>query len=215
MPQFFADAPYLLRAALNTISMAAACIVASALLGLIVGIVAAVGPRVLRVLIAAYVFIVRGTPLLIQIFLAYFGLPLIGIRADRWIVVFLAVSVYLAALITEIVRGAILALPAGQTEAGRALGLRRAQIVLLIVIPQALRFAVAPYISMLPVTVKATSLGSVIGFWELTLATREVVDRTLEPFGVFAIALGIYFVLCFPLTYASTRLERRLMATRH
>lgn len=207
--------PYLLKGAAATLLMAAACIVTAGVAGLVLGVLAAIGRRVTRSIIAAYVFVIRGTPLLIQIFVVFYGFPYVGLYPNHWIVVFVAVSAHIAAHVSEIVRGAIITLPRGQMEGGRALGMRRAQIAWYVLVPQALRYALAPCISLLPVTVKATSFGSIIGFSELTSAGHEMAAQTFEVLRIYGMTLAIYFVICYPLTYFTTKLERRLTRLAH
>jgi len=176
------------------------------------------GYRIARwegVLFLGYVYVVRGTPILVQVFLVAFGLPFFGFRAPPYVVALLAISLHMGALMIEIVRGALLALPRAQVESGLALGMTPWLLVWEVLLPQALRAALPPYISLLPVTIKATALVSVINIWELTLASREVANRTLATFEIFGVALLIYFVLCYPLTYAGHRLERRLTSYAH
>lgn len=206
---------YLLSATLATVAMSIACILGSVLGGVGLGILTAVGPRPIGLMVSGFVFAVRGTPVLIQIFIVFYGLPLLGLHASNWLVVFVAVSAYGAVLIAEIVRGAFAALPRGQAEAGRALGMRRLQIVWYVLIPQALRYALAPSISLLPVTIKATSLGSLIGFSELTSASHEMAARTLQVLPIFALTFCLYFLLCYPVSYLATRLEHKLTWVPH
>jgi polar amino acid transport system permease protein len=118
-------------------------------------------------------------------------------------------------MIAEIVRGAFASLPRGQAEAGRALGMRRLQIVWYVLIPQALRYALAPSISLIPVLIKATSLGSLIGFSELTSASHEMAAKTLQVLPIFGVTFCLYFLLCYPISHLATRLEHRLTSAPH
>lgn len=207
-----ANVLYLGKAALVTLQMSLVSIVAATLVGLIMGLAGTMGDRLTRGIVAVYVFLMRGTPVLVQIFLLYFGLPFFGVRVNPYAVAVIAISIHMGALIAEIVRGAIRALPRGQADAGTALGMTEWQVMRLIILPQALRSAFAPYISMLPVTIKATSYASVISIWELTFAAREVNNLTLQPFLIFGVAFSLYMLLCYPLTVLSSHLERRTTA---
>jgi polar amino acid transport system permease protein len=201
---------YLLAGARMTLLMSAACIGASLVAGVTLGLLAAVGPRFLATVIAVAVFAARGTPVLIQIFVTFYGLPLLGVHLSAGCVVFLAVSAYAAVLIAEIVRGAFVALPRGQANAARALGMREWQVACYILLPQALRYALPPMVSIMPLTIKATSLGSLVGFSELATASHEMAAKTLQVLPIFAVTFGLYFLLCFPVSRLAARLERLL-----
>lgn len=207
--------PYLLRAATMTLRIAVLAIVLSTGVGVLGGILSVLGGWPLRYLFLGYVYVVRGTPILVQVFLVYFGLPFFGFRANPYVVALVAISLHMGALMIEIVRGALLAIPRGQVESGLALGMTPWLLVWQVLLPQALRAALPPYISLLPVTIKATALASVINIWELTLASKEVANRTLATFEIFGVAFAVYFLLCYPFTYVGSRLERRLTSYGH
>lgn len=201
---------YLLQATLITIEMGATSIVLATFVGVVLGTLAGLGGTLMSWILTIYVIVVRGVPLLVEMFLFYFGLPFFGVQLPPEEVGILAITFFIAALIGEIVRGGVLAVPKGQIRAAKALGLSPYTIAVKIILPQATVYAIPPYISMLPVTVKATTLASIIGVWELTLAAKEVVQTAPSPFVTFAVVLAIYFCLCYALTFASSRLERRL-----
>lgn len=201
---------YLLKGALVTIEMGATSIVLATFVGIVLGTLAGLGGTLMSWILTIYVIVIRGVPLLVEMFLFYFGLPFFGIRLSPDEVGILAITFFIAALIGEIVRGGILAVPKGQIKAAKALGLSSYTIAVKIILPQATVYAIPAYISMLPVTVKATTLASIVGVWELTLAAKEVVQTAPNPFVTFAVVLAIYFWLCYPLTFASSRLEQRL-----
>ncbi len=206
---------YLLRGAVMTVMLAVATIALSTLVGFVGGMLSAIGGRPLRLAFQAYVYAIRGVPVLVQVFLVYFGLPFFGIRVSPYVVAILAISLHMSGFIVEVVRGALMAVPVGQRDAALALGMRPWKLLCLVLLPQALIAAMPPYVSLLPVTVKATALASVINIWELTFASREVANATLATFEVFGTAFAIYFCLCFPLTRLGARLERRLAAYRY
>ena len=115
----------------------------------------------------------------------------------------------MGALVIEVVRGSLLALPRQQAESGLALGMTPMTLLIEVLAPQALRAALPPYVSLIPVTVKATSLASVISIWELTLASKEIANQTLATFEVFGVAFVLYFIICYPFTWLGRRLEQR------
>lgn len=215
MEVIVANFPYLSRAAIMTLRLAVFALALSTAVGLVGGILSIVGGRLLRTLILGYVYVIRGTPILVQIFLVYFGLPFFGIRVHASVVAIVAISLHMGGLMMEIVRGAVLAIPRGQVESGLALGMTPWLLVWQVLLPQAVRAAFPPYVSFLPVTIKATALASVINIWELTLASKEVANRTLSTFEIFGVAFAMYFLLCYPFTYLGSRLERRLTSYVH
>ncbi len=191
------------------------CIVLSTAIGLILGISGILAGKVVSGLIRSVVYIVRGIPILVQLFLIYFGLPFFGVLVDPYAVAALAISIHISAYVAEIVRGSIISLPKAQNEGGLALGMMPGQVVWWVTLPQALKAALPPYVSLTPITIKATSLASIISIWELTLASKEVANQTLQTFEVFGTALVLYFVICYPFTWLGNRLEKRLTAYRH
>ena len=161
-------------------------------------------------LVAAYVQLFQGTPLLMQIFLAYFGIGLFGIDVSPWFSVTLALTLYASAFLTEIWHGCVMAVPRGQWEAARSLALDFRQLLLHVVLPQALRIAVPPTVGFLVQVIKGTALASVVGFVELTRAGNMIANVTYAPFTVFACVALMYFVLCYPVSLYARRLERSL-----
>lgn len=167
------------------------------------------GPRMARA-VAAYVQLFQGTPLLMQIFLAYFGIGLFGLNVSPWFSVTLALTLYASAFLTEIWHGCVMAVPRGQWEAARSLALDFRQLLLHVVLPQALRIAVPPTVGFLVQVIKGTALASVVGFVELTRAGNMIANVTYAPFTVFACVALMYFVLCYPVSLYARRLERSL-----
>lgn len=165
-------------------------------------------------LVAAYVQLFQGTPLLMQLFLAYFGLPLLGVPISPWTAAALALTLYASAFLTEIWRGCVEAIPKGQWEAAQSLALSFGEQMRHVIGPQALRIAVAPTVGFLVQVVKGTALASVIGFIELTKAGTMIANATFAPFTVYACVALMYFLLCFPISAWSRRLERRLSLGR-
>ncbi len=120
------------------------------------------------------------------------------------------ISVYFGAFMSEVFRAAINAVPRGQWDAARGLGMQRPLMLRIVIFPQALRLALLPFLNTCMVLIKSTSLVSIIGIWELTLAGREVAERTSAAFQAFAGVGLIYFLICYSLSYCSQHLEGRM-----
>jgi len=209
-PVFFANLPYLLKGVFYTINLSVITVLLGLVLGATLGVLAYYGPRPIRMLIAVYVFFFRGLPVLIVVFLFYYLPPVWGIDLNVYLSAAIALVCYSGAFVTEIVRGAIGAIPASQIDAAKSVGMKTVPILWLIVLPQALRFSLPPLLNNTIMSIKITSYSSVVGVWELTFAAREVVERTLAAFEIFLGVMAIYFLLCFPLSVLSSRLERKL-----
>jgi polar amino acid transport system permease protein len=164
--------------------------------------------------VSAYVHVFQGTPLLIQLFLAYFGLGLFGIDVSAWFAASLALTLYASAYLTEIWRGCVDAIPRGQWEAADSLALSFGEKLRHVVAPQALRIAVAPTVGFLVQVIKGTALASIIGFIELTKTGTMIANATFRPFTVYACVALMYFALCWPVSAYSRRLERRMRRDR-
>ena len=164
--------------------------------------------------VALYVQLFQGTPLLMQLFLAYFGLALFGINVPAWAAAALALTLYASAYLTEIWRGCVEAIPRGQWEASSSLALTLGEQLRHVILPQALRLAVPPTVGFAVQVVKGTALASVIGFIELTKAGTMITNATFRPFTVYACVALMYFALCFPLSAWSRSLERSLRRVR-
>jgi polar amino acid transport system permease protein len=160
--------------------------------------------------VALYVQVFQGTPLLMQLFLTYFGLALLGLDTSPLAAAAVCLTLYAAAFLTEIWRGCVEAVPRGQWEAGASLALGFGEQLRHVILPQALRIAVAPTVGFLVQVVKGTALTSVIGFVEVTKAGQMIANATFQPFIVYGCVGLMYFALCFPLSLYSRRLERKL-----
>lgn len=201
---------YLLKATQVTLAMALATVLLSFLLGTVLGVVAALGGVFVRSVLAVYVYIVRGVPVLVLIFIAYFGLPRLGIDTPNYVAATIALVAYFAAFVADIVRGSIAAVPRTTVEAGMAIGLRKGQILTQIQLPLGMRLALPPLVTTASIAVKSTSYASIVGVWELTYASREVVERTLAAFEVFFTVMLIYFCICYPISLVAAYLQRRI-----
>ncbi|MBL8331326.1 MAG: amino acid ABC transporter permease [Rubrivivax sp.] len=160
--------------------------------------------------VAAYVQVFQGTPLLMQLFLAYFGLALLGLNVSAWVAASLALTLYTSAFLCEIWRGCVKAIPKGQWEASASLALSLGEQLRHVIGPQALKIAVPPTVGFLVQVIKGTALASVIGFIELTKAGTMITNATFQPFTVYACVALLYFALCFPISAWSRSLERKL-----
>lgn len=203
---------FLLAAVQWTLSLSAIAFLGGAAGGLLVALGRTAQAKPLRYAAAAYIQLFQGTPLLMQLFLVFFGVTVIGLEVNPWIAAALGLTLNASAFLGEIWRGSIEAVPRGQWEAATALGLRYAGRMRYVVLPQASRIAVAPTVGFLVQLIKGTSLAAIIGFTELTRAGQIVNNATFRPFLVFSIVAGLYFALCWPLSWASRRLEARYAA---
>ena len=203
--------PYLLRGAGMTVLMAVTAAVPATILGVLLALLQVFGNRVLRAGVIAYLFLIRGIPLLVLLTFAYYLLPLTGIDLPPFWGVVLVIAFYYAAFMSEVFRAGILSLPRAQWDAARSLGMTRQLMLRIVIFPQALRLASPPFVSLCANLVKATSLVSIVGLWELTMASREIVERTLAPFQIFLGAAAIYFCICYTLALYGKYLERRAL----
>jgi len=160
--------------------------------------------------VRVYVDFFQGTPLLMQLFLVFFGLGLLGVEVAPWAAAGIALTLFTSAFCAEIWRGCVESIPRGQWAAGASLGLGFGGQLRYVVLPQALRHAVAPTVGFSVQVVKGTALASIIGFVEVTKAGTMITNATFRPFLVYGCVALIYFVLCFPLSAAARALERRL-----
>jgi polar amino acid transport system permease protein len=216
MPELFIafsykDILFLLQGALVTIAMCAMAFSCGLVVALVIGLIrTAQRFPVLRWIGGAYVEIFRGTPLLMQIFIAYFGLSILGLNLPRFVAVSIPLILYTGAYMGEIVRAGVEAVPRGQWEAGRSLGMRYQQLMRYVVAPVAVRVMIPPSVGFLVQLVKGTSLAYVVGYVELTRAGYIVSQSTFATMLVFTLVGAIYFGINYPLSLASQRLEVRL-----
>jgi polar amino acid transport system permease protein len=205
---------YLLEAARWTLLLSLIALAGGGMLGLALALARVSRLRILRGMAIAYIQVVQGTPLLVLLFLSYFGLSLAGYRLDPLVAAGLSLTFYVGAFLGEIWRGCIEAVPRTQWEASDCLGLNRFQQYTYVILPQAVRIAIPPTVGFMVQIVKNTSLASVIGFVELSRAGQIVNNSTFEPFVIFSAVALIYFVLCYPLSIAARTLERKAHAGR-
>ncbi|MCI0754654.1 amino acid ABC transporter permease [Teichococcus vastitatis] len=208
------DILFILLALRWTLLLSLAAFVGGSLGGLLVALMRSGTIKALRWIAFGYIKLFQGTPLLMQLFLAFFIPGIFGFNVDPWGAAALGLSLHASAFLGEIWRGAIETVPKGQWEASAALGLRYWRQMRLIVLPQALRVAIPPTVGFLVQLIKATSLASIIGFVEITRAAQVINNAVFQPFTIFGLVGLAYFVICWPLSAYSKRMEQRLALAR-
>ncbi|WP_322999886.1 amino acid ABC transporter permease [Castellaniella sp.] len=201
---------YIVYAAQWTVLLSLTAFAGGGLVGLAVALARTGTNRAARALAMGFIQIFRGTPLLLQLFLVFFGAPVIGFEVDPWTAAAVALALNAGAFLGEIWRGCIESVPKGQWEAAAALGLKYRYLLRDVILPQALKIAVPPTVGYLVQVIKGTSLAAIIGFTELTRAGQIVNNATFEPMMVFSVVAVLYFLLCWPLSLLAGRMERRL-----
>ena len=199
----------LLLAARWTVALSLIAFIGGGLVGLALLLARLAKLRGAEPLVAGYVQLFQGTPLLMQLFLAYFGLAALGWQVSAWTAAALALTLYTSAFLAEIWRGCVAAIPKGQWEASASLALSFSEQMRHVIGPQALRIAVPPTVGFLVQVVKGTALASVIGFIELTKAGTMITNATFQPFTVYACVALMYILLCSPISLWSRVLERK------
>lgn len=172
------------------------------------------GKPALRKAMQAYIEFFQDTPLLMQLFLTFFGLALLGYDISPWTAAAVSLTLFTSAYLAEIWRGCVEAVPSGQWEASASLALSRYQQLRHVVLPQAVRLAIPSTVGFSVQVVKGTAVTSIIGFVELTKTGTVLANATFKPFLVYGLVAGSYFLLCYPLSLYARRLERRLHAAR-
>jgi polar amino acid transport system permease protein len=199
---------FLGHGALWTIGLSVIALVGGGLAGFLVALGRVSPSRTLRLLAATYVQLIQGTPLLVIMFLSFFGLAAIGFNISPLAAAGASMTIFVAAYLGEIWRGCIEAVPRPQWEAAEGLALSRSQRMLKVILPQAIRIATPPTVGFMVQIVKNTSLASVVGFVELTRSGQIINNSMFEPFLIYSIIAVVYFSLCYPLSRLSRRLER-------
>jgi polar amino acid transport system permease protein len=199
----------LLQGFVLTIEVSAAAIVAGSLLGLLLGVSLAYGPRPLRWICRFYVDVIRGTPVLVLVLASFYVLAVVGIQFSAVQAGIFALAIFCAAHMGEIVRGALQVIPPGQIEAARSIGLKFPQILHLVLLPQALRQIVPVWINIGAELVKASTLLSIIGVGELLLKTQQIVGRNFMTLEFYLLAGFLYFVVNLGIERIGKRAERR------
>ncbi|HXE51022.1 MAG TPA: amino acid ABC transporter permease [Ramlibacter sp.] len=208
----FPEFLFIVEAAKWTIALSLIAFIGGAIGGLLVALARTSDNRVLQTLSAGFVQIFQGTPLLLQLFLIFFGAPVLGIDINPWLAAGAALILNTSAFLGEIWRGCIQAIPRGQWEAAEALGLHYVSSMRDVVLPQAFKIALPPTVGYMVQVIKGTSLAAIIGFAEVTRAGQIINNATFQPLIVFSVVAAIYFVLCWPLSLLAARMERRQAA---
>ncbi len=194
----------------GTIPLTVITFVLGLALAVLVALMRLSGNRVVSGTARAYVSVIRGTPLLLQLFIIFFALPSLGVTLDPWPSAIIGLSLNVGAYASEAVRGAILAVPRGQWEAAMTVGMDRRTTLRRVVLPQASRIAVPPLSNTLISLVKDTSLVSAITVTELLRTAQQIAAPTFDFFTLYGLAAVYYWVVCLVLSFGQTRLETRL-----
>ncbi|WP_042259849.1 amino acid ABC transporter permease [Paraburkholderia heleia] len=204
----------LLLAARWTVLLSLVSFITGAVVGLLLLVARVSKSRVLRALVRIYIEVFQGTPLLLQLFIVYFGLPLLGIDVSAWMAATLGLTFFTSAYLVEIWRGCVEAVPKGQWEASASLAMNYFEQLRHVILPQAARIAIGPTVGFGVQAIKDTALVSIIGFAELTKAGTQISNATFRPFLVYGLVALIYFTLCYPLTRYARALQRKWHAAR-
>jgi polar amino acid transport system permease protein len=205
----FPEFLYILEAARWTLALSAIAFIGGSLLGIAIALCRVADGRLPRVASAGFIRIFQGTPLLLQLFLIFFGAPVFGLDINPWIAAGAALTLNSAAFLAEIWRGCIEAVPRGQWEAAEALSLKYGPRMRDVILPQAFKIALAPTVGYFVQVIKGTSLAAIIGFTEVTRAGQIINNATFEPLKVFSTVAAIYFLICWPLSLLAAWMERR------
>ena len=208
----FPEFLFILEAARWTIALSLIAFAGGAIGGLAVALARTSDNAFARGISTAFVQVFQGTPLLLQLFLVFFGAPILGIDVNPWVAAGIALILNTSAFLGEIWRGCIQAIPHGQTEAAQALGLHYFARMRDVVLPQAFKIALPPTVGYAVQVIKGTSLAAIIGFAEVTRAGQIINNATFQPLIVFSVVALVYFALCWPLSLLAARMERRQAA---
>jgi polar amino acid transport system permease protein len=206
------DIWFILQAAQWTVALSLIAFVGGALGGLAVALARTSENAVAQRAATAFIQVFQGTPLLMQLFLVFFGAPVLGFEVSPWVAAGVALVLNTSAFLGEIWRGCIQAIPRGQWEAAEALGLHYAARMRKVVLPQAARIALPPTVGYMVQVIKGTSLAAIIGFTEVTRAGQIINNATFQPLIVFSVVGAVYFALCWPLSVWAGRIEKRRAA---
>ena len=205
---------YLLLAIPWTLLLSLGAMVGGGILGLAIAVLRISPYRPLRWLTTGYIELFQGTPVLMQLFVVYYGLAVVfNLRVAPWPAVLLAFTLYSGAFLGEIWRGSIQAIPRAQWEAAECLTLSYPKQLWYVILPQAARISIPPTVGFAVQLIKTTSIAAIIGFVELTRAGQLMTNTTFKPMIIYPIVAGLYFMMCWPLSLLAQRLERRIDAT--
>jgi polar amino acid transport system permease protein len=201
---------FLLKGLQWTLLLSAVSFLCGMVTGLAIALLRTSGNRYVERATAGYIALFQGTPLLMQLFVVYYGLALYGMKLDAWTAIAVAFTLHASAYLGEIWRGSIEAVPRGQVEAAKALSLSYFWRMKDVVLPQAIRISLPATIGFLVQLIKGTSLAAFVGFTELARAGTMVSNQIFKPLLVFGVVGILYFIVCWPLSLLGTRLERQL-----
>jgi len=194
----------------NTVIIAVFAVALGFALGVVAGLSRVSRSRLIRIPATVYVDVIRGTPLLVQLFLWYFGLAIaLGLPLDPLMASIFAVGVHSGAYQAEIVRGGINSIPKGQEEAARATGMTHLQSMRFVILPQAMRLILPPLSNEFVIVIKDSSLASTIAVVDITLEAKQLNGTYFQPFEIFLFAAFLYLILTYATSFAMRRLERR------
>ena len=200
---------FLLQGALWTVGLSLIALCCGGVLALTVALCRISGMRWLRTVTALYIQLIQGTPVLVLIFLIYFGLPSLGWSVSPLMAASASLSIYVSAYLGESWRGSIQSVPKAQWETAECLALSRTQRMTKVILPQAVRIATPPTVGFMVQIIKNTSLASIVGFVELVRAGQIVNNTIFQPFIIYLVIALLYFFMCYPLSILSRRLEAR------
>jgi len=205
----FSEFLFIVQAAQWTLALSAMAFAGGSLLGLVVALSRTSESRVARWAATLFIQVFQGTPLLLQLFLIFFGAPVLGLDINPWVAAGVALVLNSAAFLGEIWRGCIEAIPRGQWEAAQALNLNYLSRMRFVVLPQAFKIALPPTVGYVVQIIKGTSLAAIIGFTEITRAGQIINNATFQPLQVFSTVAALYFIICWPLSLLAARMERK------
>ncbi|PKM80267.1 MAG: amino acid ABC transporter permease [Firmicutes bacterium HGW-Firmicutes-14] len=195
-----------------TIEIFVVSMIAGTVLGVLMGVLRTSRVFLIQITTRAFIEVFRGLPTLITMFFVYFAVPMLfQIEIPSFLAAVIGLTLWELSEIAEIMRGAIQSIPKGQVEAGRAMALNKAQVLIYILMPQAVRRMLPPLIGVYTRLVKGTALASLVGVNDLVMAGKIVVERTLEPLEVYVFIMAVFFIINYPLSVLSRKLERKLI----
>ncbi len=206
--------PFLVQGAFLTLKISLISLFFGFVFGLIAALLKLSNNVILRYLGSFYIWIIRSTPLLVQLFLIYFGLPQIGVDLGPFMSGVLALAINTGAYNAETIRGGIISVPHGQMEAARSLGMPSAMAMRRIILPQAIRMAIPALGNNFVILIKDTSLVSTITLVELTLTAQRLIGSTYKPFEMYLMAAVLYSVLTTTTSVLLGKLEKKIAVER-
>jgi polar amino acid transport system permease protein len=209
MDQIIYAFPFLIEGLWTTIVVSALVVAMSLVIGVALGVGLVYGPLPVRLIVRLITDCVRGIPILVLIFVVYYGLPPLGLQLDAFWAAVAALTLFKAAQVVEYTRGAIGSIPRGQMEAAKSIGLVFTERLRFVIFPQAIRRFLPPWVNGVTDAVKGSALVSLLGVVDLMYAINQVIGRTFEPMPLYLLGAFLYFVINYSLSSFSRRLERR------